>query len=115
LPPWTTGARASSKGWQHGSNVPEEIKMKIYVWETMKQQSTTFQLPPDMISSVRRFYDSMEGSDKDMRGKTWKAGVAAKTIAEESKRMRTEIVPQFEANTAKLRAKLEAKGITLDE
>jgi hypothetical protein len=102
-------------GWQYASNVPEEIKMKTYVWETMKQQSTTFQLPPDMISSVRQFYDTMDEGGKDMLSNTWKAGVAAKTIAGELKRMHTEIVPAFEASTAKLRTKMETKGIPLDE
>jgi hypothetical protein len=106
---------SEKNGHSSGSFVPDEIKMKNFVWETMKQQSTTFQLPPDMLSAVRRFYDSMDGNDKDMRSKSWKSGVAAKAIAEDTKRMRTELVPVFEKNTAKLRAKLEAKGVPLDE
>jgi hypothetical protein len=106
---------SDKNGCERGNVAPDEIKMKTYVWEAMKQQSTTFQLPPDMLSAVRRFYDNMEKNDKDMRSKTWKAGPAAKAITGDTMRMRTELVPLFEKNTARLRAKLEAASVAMEE
>jgi hypothetical protein len=112
LPSDTWTAYWSDKnGWSNAGIVPSDLKMKTFIWETMKQQSITFQLPPELLSSVRRYYDSMDGNAKDVQGHEWKAGPAAKVILEDTKRMRDEVVPAFERDIAELRASLEAKSV----
>jgi hypothetical protein len=102
---------ADKNGWSNSRLVPDEIKMTTYVWETMKQQTITFQLPPELLSAVRRYYDSMESNVKDIRSEDWKAGPAAKAIAGDTKRMRDEVLPAFEKDIAELRQDLISKSI----
>jgi hypothetical protein len=102
---------SEKNGWSNSGVVPDELKMKTYVWETMKQQAITFQLAPDLLSSVRRYYDGIEGNMKDMLSHDWKAGPAAKAIVEDTRRMREVTVPAFEKDIAELRSSLEARSI----
>ncbi|MGO8955409.1 MAG: hypothetical protein ACLPWS_06510 [Rhodomicrobium sp.] len=112
LPSDTWTAYWSDKnGWSNAGVAPDELKMKTFVWETMKQQAITFQLAPGLLSAVRRYYDSMEGNMKDVLGHEWKAGPAAKAILDDTKRMREETVPAFEKDIAELRESLQARSV----
>jgi hypothetical protein len=102
---------SDKNGWSNAGIVPDELKMKTFVWETMKQQAITFQLSPELLSAVRRYYDGMEGNMKDILSRDWKAGPAAKAILEDTQRMREVTVPAFEKDIAELRASLEARSI----
>ena len=104
---------SDKNGWSNAGIVPDELKMKTFVWETMKQQSITFQLAPQLLSGVRRYYDGMDGAMKDVLSHEWKAGPAAKAILADTKRMRDEIVPAFEKDIAELKASLEAQGVPI--
>ncbi len=101
-------------GWSSSSNsniLPEDLKMKTFVWETMKQQAITFQLTPELLSAVRRYYDSMDVNMRDVLSHQWKSGPAAKAILADTKRMSEEIVPAFEKDIAELRASLQARSV----
>ena len=102
---------SDKNGWSNAGVVPEELKMQTFVWETMKQQAITFQLAPELLSEVRRYYDSMDGNMKAVLAHEWKAGPAAKAILEDTKRMREEAVPAFEKDIAELRASLLARSV----
>ena len=102
---------SDKNGWSNAGIHPDELKMKTFVWETMKQQTITFQLAPQLISAVRRYYDSMDGNMKDVLSHEWKAGPAAKAILDETQRMRDDIVPAFEKDIADLRMSLDAQGV----
>ncbi|HZV20100.1 MAG TPA: hypothetical protein VE986_00990 [Hyphomicrobiales bacterium] len=107
------GYWSDKNGWSNAGIVPDELKMKTFVWETMKQQSITFQLPPELISAVRRYYDNMEGNMRDIRSRDWQAGHAAKAILEDTRRMREDVVPAFERDISELRASLQAKSVPI--
>ena len=102
---------SGKNGWSNAGILPDELKMKTFVWETMKQQTITFQLAPPLISAVRRYYDSMDGNMKDVLSHQWKAGPAAKAILDDTQHMRDEIVPAFEKEISELRVSLEAQGV----
>ncbi len=104
---------SDKNGWSNAGIVPDELKMKTFVWETMKQQAITFQLTPELLSAVRRYYDSMEGNMKDVVSHEWKAGPAAKAILEDTKKMRQQTVPAFEKDIAELKASLQARSVTV--
>jgi hypothetical protein len=105
---------SDKNGWSNAGVVPDELKMKTFVWETMKQQAVTFQLAPQLLSAVRRYYDSMDGNMKDILSREWKAGPAAKAILEDTKRMREETIPALEKDIAKLRASLIARSVPIE-
>lgn len=105
---------ADKNGWDNSNRTPDEIKMQTFVWETMKEQSITFQLPPQLLSAVRRYYDAMDGNGKHVvLAKDWKSARAAKAILDDTKRMRDETIPAFEADLASLRDSLAAKGVPI--
>jgi hypothetical protein len=105
------GYWSDKNGWSNAGIVPDDLKMKIFVWETMKQQAITFQLAPELISAVRRYYDGMDSNMKDVQGHEWKAGPAAKAILNDTKRMRDIILPAFEKDIAELRSSLQARSV----
>ena len=107
---WTT-YYFDHNGYEHSA--PDSLKMKIFVWETMKQQSVTLQLPPALISAVRDYYDSMEESMKDVSKRNWNGAKAVRTVIEESKKMRETFLPVFEKDAEELQARLAAKGVPL--
>ena len=41
-------------------------KPQTFVWDTMQQQSTTFQLPPQTLAAIRGYYDGIGGHVKAM-------------------------------------------------
>lgn len=100
-------------GWRFAGNA-DQYKLQSYVWETMKEQSTTFQLPPDVLTSVRRYYDSAAAYAENMaRGQATAVG-AAKALQEETKKVREATLPALEASIERLRVRLEQKGVALD-
>jgi hypothetical protein len=111
----------------------EDFKLQSFVWDTMKQQNTTFQIPAGILSAIRRFNDNVEGSVREIRkisrvtltdgtqtisffGHLGEKMVApAQAIQDAAKKMKTITAPALERNIASLRADLEAKRVPLDQ
>lgn len=98
-------------GWRFRGNA---AKLQTYVWETMKEQSITFQLPADVLTNVRRFYNTVDALSKSMEAGQGTAIDAAKGLAEEAKKTQATVVPLLEKDIAGLRGKLVARGVPLD-
>ncbi len=120
----------AQKGESWGQNL-EDFKLKDYVWRTMQQQSTTFQLPGEILSAVRRFNETVEDKVKEighiskvtLQGGTQitifqgeyaeKLVPPAQSIRNEVKKMREVTVPALERNIADLRSVLIDKRVPL--
>lgn len=102
---------AEKGGWSNSKITPEALRLKTFIWETMKEQSITFQLPPELLSGVRRFNDNMETNLAEIRTQNWKAGRAAKAIEEDMRKAREELIPAFEKDLAELRESLKRKEV----
>ncbi len=96
-----------------GSPQPEAIRIRTYIWETMKEQSTTFEIPSETLSAIRRFYDNIEANGEEIAGKTWKSGRAAKRILDDVKSMRENVIPALEKDIAELREILKSKSVAV--
>jgi hypothetical protein len=109
---WKTGA-AFPHTFQHDN--PSPLKLSTFTWDTLKQQSSTFQLPSDMISAVRRYYSAIDSDMADVatRSQLAKAQQAAVAIWQNTRRMRMEILPALEKELAEVRASLVSKGIPI--
>lgn len=97
-------------GWRFKGNA-QAYKMQSFVWETMKQQSTTFQIPSELLTAVRRYYDNAESYATDMRAASSPAIEASKALLAETKEMREKTLPAMEKDITKLRTKLEERGL----
>jgi hypothetical protein len=110
--------------WKAGSafrltdinNNPPILTLSTLIWDAMKQQSVTFQLPADFLSDVRRYYITIGSSmlEVSTRAHLDRQQRAAVTIWEATRHMREEVVPAFAKQLAQRRAELLRKGVTLD-
>src|SRR5262249_22797214 len=44
----------------------DDFKLQSFVWDTMKQQSITFQTPAEILSAIRRFHDGVAGKVREI-------------------------------------------------
>jgi hypothetical protein len=95
---------------------PSVLSLSTFIWDAMKQQSITFQLPANFLSEVRRYYRSISSSMPHVstRENLARQQNAAVTIWRETRHMRETVVPAFEKTLKIHRAELARKGITLD-
>ena len=110
--------------WKAGSafrltdinNNPPVLMLSTFIWDAMKQQSITFQLPANFLSEVRRYYRNIDSSMPQVstRDNLARQQNAAVTIWRETRHMRNTVVPAFEKKLKILRTELLGKGITLD-
>jgi hypothetical protein len=110
--------------WKTGSHYrltdvndnPPVLTLSTFIWDAMKQQSITFQLPTHFLSAVRGYYRSIGSSMPHVatRDNMARQENAAVTIWRETRHMRDSVVPAFEKSLKILRTELLRKGITLD-
>jgi hypothetical protein len=110
--------------WKAGSafrltdinNNPPVLTLSTLIWDAMKQQSITFQLPADFLSEVRRYYRNIGSSMPQVatRENLSRQRDAAVTIWRETRHMRETVVPAFENKLKNLRGELLRKSIALD-
>ena len=97
-------------GWRFKGNA-DAYKLQSYIWETMKQQTITFQLPPDVLTGVRRYYDDAAARADGMRQGQGTAMDAAKALLADTKKVREGLVPKMENGIAALEARLRAQKL----
>jgi len=95
---------------------PHALTLSTLIWDAMKQQSVTFQLPADFLSSVRRYHRDIASSMEHVttRAHLERQQKTAVTIWQETRYMREAVVPAFQQRLARLRKELLDKGVTLD-
>jgi len=110
---WWQAGTAFQHTYQNDN--PSPLKLPTFTWDTLKQQSSTFQLPSTMISAVRRYYSAIDSDMADVasRSQLAKAQEAAVAIWQNTRRMRMEFLPAFEKDLTEVRASLTSKGIPI--
>jgi hypothetical protein len=98
-------------GWRFKASDPDVFKLQSYVWETMKQQSTTFQIPSDVLTGVRRYYDKSNGYTKALAVGQGTAVEAANAWMKDTQEVREKTVPALEKDIEELRNKLVKRGV----
>ena len=88
--------------------------MQGYVWETMKQQSLTFQLPSELLTGVRRYYDKSAAYTKALAAGQGTAIEAANCWMKDTQEVREKVVPAMERDIAQLHGKLTDRGVQVD-
>lgn len=107
---WGTAYRSGKAGQFRKKR--DEYQLNLYVWETMRFQGGTFEVPSAVLSATRRYYQTANNTlDKMASGKPAAKEVAA--LLEETKRMQAEVLPQLEAELEKLKARSAENGVTL--
>jgi hypothetical protein len=89
-------------------------KPQTFVWETMKQQSVTFQLSPQTLSSIREFYDNAESHVKEMTPIMYTGKMQeAENWKKEAQKMRETVLVDLDKDMEQLRKELTARGVAV--
>lgn len=95
-------------GWRYRGDA-SIFHLQDYVWKTMQEQTTTFQIPADTLTSVRRYYHNFRLNMQDMMAAA--AIDCAKFMQEETRKMRETTIPALERDVMELRAQLTKRGV----
>ena len=105
----------------------DDFKLQSFVWDTMKHQSITFQIPAEILSAIRRFHDGVAAKVREINkishvtpinqaptisfyGHIGEKMVApAQAIEDAATMMRKVTIPALERNIARLQASLGAQ------
>jgi hypothetical protein len=105
----------------------DDFKLQSFVWDTMKHQSITFQIPAEILSAIRRFHDGVAGKVREINkmshvtpinqaptisfyGHIGEKMVApARAIEDAAMVMRKVTIPALERDIASLQASLGAQ------
>jgi hypothetical protein len=79
----------------------------------MREQFTTFQLPPKILMMVQNYYEKMDNNIKAARSYSSDAGPAVARIFSDTDNIRNTVVAYIEDGMNEIRTKLEAKGIDI--
>jgi hypothetical protein len=104
----------AENGWRFKNSDPEVFKLQGYVWETMKQQSTTFQIPSEVLTGVRRYYDRSGAYAKALGVGQGTAIEAANSWMKDTQDVREKVVPAMERDIAQLKEKLVKRGVQIN-
>jgi len=99
--------------WRFTNSDPAVFKLQSYVWETMKQQSITFQIPLEILTGVRRYYERSDVFARSLAVGQGTAIEAARLWQKETQNMRDKVVPAMEKDIAALRNRLMAQGLNV--
>jgi hypothetical protein len=101
-------------GWRMREMNPEIFKMQSFVWETMRQQSTTFQLPSHILTGFRRYYDKTAEYARRMAVGQGTGAEAAREWMKDTQDIREKLIPGMETEITQLREKLVGRGIQIN-
>ena len=91
---------------------PEFFKLDDYIWQTMKDNPGTFEIPSEVLTGVRRYYGLSENTLRHMTGKK-PAADKADALLKATESFKSEVLPVLEKDIKKLRDKLEGMDIEL--
>ena len=90
----------------------EFFKLDDFVWETMKDNPGTFEIPSEVLTGVRRYYSQFENTLRYMTAKK-PAADKADAMLDATGAFKSDILPLLEKDIKKLRDKLEGRDIEL--
>jgi len=79
-----------------------------------EQQSTTFQIPSEVLTGVRRYYDKSGGYAKALGVGQGTAIEAANGWMKDTQEVREKVVPAMERDIGQLREKLVNRGVQIN-
>ncbi len=102
------------QGWRFRNSDPNVFKLQNYVWDTMKQQNVTFQLPATVLTGVRRYYEKSGDYARLLAVGQGTAVDGAKAWIKDTQEVREKLVPTLEQDIAVLHQRLSGRGIQVD-
>ena len=101
------GARFAGGGAQSFAAEAAHIGLDTFVWDTMREAPSTFEIPGEILTGIRRYYGATADNLRRMTAVDRNSRDAVDAMLADSARVRAEILPLIDAD-------LEALGRYLD-
>lgn len=91
-------------------NNPDDFTMDYFIWDTMKDNPGTFEIPGEILTGIRRYYREADATLRKMTSKKPAAAVVDQMLKTNEAFQRTTLTT-LEDDVAALRARLIKHGI----
>lgn len=91
----------------------ENYQLEDFVWKTMQDSPSTFEIPNKILTGVRRFYANTRNNLDKMTRKNYAAHGDVKTMQAEAIKIQEVLMPLIEKDIQQLKTKVESYGIDL--
>jgi hypothetical protein len=92
---------------------PDDFKLDTYVWTSMKESPSTFEIPSEILTNIRRYYRNTDIALAKMTSKKSSSSTVVDTMLEQSKDIRANTLELLEANIKSLKTKLQKLDVPL--
>ncbi len=91
----------------------DHYQLENFAWKTMQFSPSTFEIPSEILTGIRRFYTNTTNNLDKMTRKNYAASLDVKAMQAEAVKVRKELLPLIEEDIQKLKTKVEKYGIDL--
>lgn len=91
-------------------NHPDDFTMDYFIWETMKDNPGTFEIPGDILTGIRRYYREADATLRKMTSKA-PAADAVDNMLQTSTAFKNDTLKKLTDDVTTLRARLVQHGI----
>jgi hypothetical protein len=93
---------------------PEQYSLETFVWSAMATSNATFEVPPEVLTGVRRFYRRTAGNLARMTDNAQTTLPNIKQMRRDLEQARQDVMPALGRSVERLRRRLEQVQVTLD-
>jgi hypothetical protein len=92
---------------------PEQYKLDDFVWQTMKESPSTFEVPNNILTKIRRYYFDTQMTMQKITQKNYAGHKDMKNLQASVKEMRKNLLPLLDKNIQELKESVEKYDIKL--
>ena len=85
--------------------------LDTFVWESMKNSSSTLETPPELLRESRKFYRGIAELQQKIADSTYSGKVGAQKLGELTDNLEQNVLPKFTADLDTLRKWLRERGV----
>lgn len=87
------------------------FSLDTFVWESMKNSSSTLETPPELLRESRKFYRGVAEIQRKIADNTYGVKKGTELMEGIAAHMEKEVLPKFDADLKALQARLRSSGV----
>lgn len=90
------------------------FSLDTFVWEALKNSSSTLETPPELLRESRMFYRGVADLQQKIASNTYGVKVGTEKLTELVEHVEQKVLPQFEKNIQEVRNGLRKRGVEVE-
>lgn len=90
------------------------FSLDTFVWESLKNSSSTLETPPELLRESRMFYRGVADLQQKIANNTYGVKVRTEKLTELVEHVEKDVLPQFEKNIQRIRDNLHKRGVEVE-